>query len=864
MSDTINMAPPKFALRFFRWYCRSERWEELEGDLEEMHALRCMRMKSKFTIRLLFWWDVIKCFKRYSVNKTQLQMNTSLYKSYAKIAMRSAWKHKGPVITNVIGMGLALGYCITVYMILAYNFEFDSFFKNTDDIVRIHSFKIDNEIEKRYETMPLPLLSHLENDVTGVKNVTTYEDAIATVQTKADYYKENVSLASSNFIEFFDFPIAAGSAASFAEPNTVFLSKEIAEKYYGNTSAIGELLTLYFADNKGIDVQVGGVFDKIPLNCSFDLEILMNLDAYLTVRKRTMDDWKKTMNTAVFVKTSDPSAIQAALTKTIPLQNEMQEYWKINRYEIIPFVDERVADHIIDYGPANKRIRPQALIIFGVMGILILLVACFNMANSSMALIAYRIKEVGIRKTLGSKNRQIFFQFIFEMLVMMTLSFVLAIALTNVIAEQIWGLFGVSFFLQDISIMRLIPFLILFALGCTVIAGLLPALYTWKFQPISILSGNYSLKGVGLVQKMFTVGQYTFSIAVLIAGWVFAQNTDYMRAYDVGFNYDNMLVVPIKNGNDYSKLKDQIQQLSHVTKVVGTKHHHQRGKGEASVAIDTTLVEVSKYSIGKDYLATMEIDILSGRNFIEDSESDKLASIIINEAFAKRFFDDKAPISERIKIDEEWRTVVGVANDVIYNMYEDFVPRPEVYFMGDEESYHYLLTKVDDQEKAEASIKAIWAENFDTPYLGRWQADLTIAFASRDSQNLKSIFLSLATLGCFLCLLGIISLATMNVKKKTKEICIRKILGASYSQILMKVNKSFIVILFISLISGVGLGVFLSDTVLGLIYKFHIDASIMYATGIGLAVVLIAILFISLAVSKPVNANPSEGLSGND
>ena len=171
-------------------------------------------------------------------------MNTSLYKSYTKIALRSALKHKGPVITNVIGMGLALGYCITVYMILAYNFEFDSFFKNTDDIVRIHSFKIDNEIEKRYELTPLPLVSLLENDVAGVKEVTTYEDASATVQTKADYYKENVSLASSNFIEFFDFPMTAGSAASFAEPNTVFLSKEIAEKYYGNKSAMGELLTL--------------------------------------------------------------------------------------------------------------------------------------------------------------------------------------------------------------------------------------------------------------------------------------------------------------------------------------------------------------------------------------------------------------------------------------------------------------------------------------------------------------------------------------------------------------------------------------------------------------------------------------------
>ena len=140
------------------------------------------------------------------------------------------------------------------------------------------------------------------------------------------------------------------------------------------------------------------------------------------------------------------------------------------------------------------------------------------------------VKEVGIRKTLGSRNRQIFFQFLFEMFAMMLISLTLALLLSNVIADQIWGLFGVSFFIQDISIINLIPFLIIFICGCTIVAGLLPALYTWKFQPISILNNKYSLKGFGWMQKIFTIGQYTFSIAVLITGLVFARNSDYMSS----------------------------------------------------------------------------------------------------------------------------------------------------------------------------------------------------------------------------------------------------------------------------------------------------------------------------------------------
>jgi len=473
MTTFVTTDPPKLALRLFRLYCRNDRLEELEGDLLEMHELRKLRIQSSTMLKTLFWWDVIRCFKSYSVNKTQLKMNTSLYQSYTKIAMRSAWKHKGPVFTNVIGMSLALGFCITVYMLHAYNLEFDTFFKNTDNIVRIHSLKMDNGMESRYELAPLPLVSQLKNDVSGVQDVVSYETTSGIVQMESDYFTESMAYASSNFIDFFEFPLASGKSSSFKDPNTIFLSKELAGKYYGTSSATGELLTLFIGDNYRLEVQVGGVFEKIPLNTSFAFDILFNMDAYLLATERNSDVWKNTINAALFVKTSDPKPIERALAKTIPLQNEMQESWKINRFELLPFVDERIADHIIDYGPTNKRIRPQALIIFTVLGILILLVACFNMANSSMALIAYRVKEVGIRKTLGSRNRQIFFQFLFEMFTMMSISLVLAVFLSNIIATQIWGPFGLTFFLEDISIINFVPFLIIFAFACTIIAGLL-------------------------------------------------------------------------------------------------------------------------------------------------------------------------------------------------------------------------------------------------------------------------------------------------------------------------------------------------------------------------------------------------------
>ena len=157
-------------------------------------------------------------------------MNTSLYQSYTKIAIRNALKHKGPVFTNVIGMSLALGFCITVYMIHAYNLEFDSYFKNTDNIVRVHSLKMDNGMERRYEIAPLPLVSQLKNDVSGVMDVTVYETSSGIVQKESDYFTELVACASSNFMDFFEFPLASGNSSSFKDPNTIFLSEEQAWK----------------------------------------------------------------------------------------------------------------------------------------------------------------------------------------------------------------------------------------------------------------------------------------------------------------------------------------------------------------------------------------------------------------------------------------------------------------------------------------------------------------------------------------------------------------------------------------------------------------------------------------------------------
>jgi putative ABC transport system permease protein len=496
------------------------------------------------------------------------------------------------------------------------------------------------------------------------------------------------------------------------------------------------------------------------------------------------------------------------------------------------------------------------------LAILILAVACFNLANTSMALMSRRVKEIGIRKTLGTSNRQLFIQFMLETLITSFLAFIVAILLTDVIGEQIWGLFGASFFLKDISIIRFMPFLVGFLLCCTFLAGVLPAMYAWRFSPTSMLNSGKSLKGVSGLQKALTVGQYAVSICLLVSAWVFSKNGDYFGTIDLHYNYKDIVMVPLDSPEDYEIFRNEIDLLSSTVEVIGTSGHHGVSRTRASFNTDSIDIEVASFHVSPEYLTTMEIELVEGRDFIASSQAEKEKSIIVNEEFAKRYLSEVDPFEYRVSLNGEKRNIVGICKDIIHEIYYDYKPTPMVYFPASTEEYDVVLAKTDGgkTDELEKEIQAVWAGLFDTPYRGKPQSHVSSFFASRDARNLKLVFTGIAVLGSMLSLIGIFSLAALNVNKRLKEISIRRVLGASINQVMLIINKSFITMLSVALLVGVVGGLWLSEAVLQMIYKFYLSGSLVDSIGIGLLVVLVAAIFISLAAIRPVLANPSEGL----
>ena len=858
--------PPRLALSFFRWYCRPDRLEELEGDILELYDMRIAKMPS-WKVDLRFWWDVIRCFKSYS-RKSNYLMDTSgaLYRSYAKLAFRQMIKNKGPIAANILGLGLALAFCITVYMIYAFNMEFDDFHANTENVFRIHGMKQNGDQLERYETTPVAMEEAILNDIASVTDVTSYFGLRSTVKNGEQYYSEYVGCASPNFLDFFEFPLESGSTITFRDPNSIFLTRETSIKYFGHVNSVGEELTIYLPENEKITAIVGGVFKKVPLNSSFDFNALMNRDRVFAAQKISAIDWSNKKNAGQYIELTDANNRQTAetsLQRYIERQNEGHEEWKLNRFEVIPFKDPLIASHLLADTDTNGRIDPNATLVFNILAVLILFIACFNMANTTMALIAKRVKEIGVRKTLGSFNHQIFFQFIFEMFISMALAFVLAILLTDVLAEEIWGLFGVSFLLKDIGTLGVSLFVTAFLLLATLITGLFPALYAWKFQPVTILNHKQELKGIGNLHKILTVAQYSFSIAVLVTGFFASRNSKFLENMDYGYDNTNLVSLKVEDHNEYTGLKQQIDALPMTDYSFGSVHQIATHIPRSIYQKDTFSTGVLVQHVGAEFLTKMKVNFIHGRDFIVGSESDIENSVIVNEEFAYQYLEAGSPLNATVKIDGERYSVIGVVSGIINGqVYQDYRSEPIVYSMSSEEDYKLLAIKVnlDDRKQVESILSKIWAGSIDRPFNPQWQEDLSFKRTMGDSQSIQTLFLWLAGLGCILSIIGITSLATLNVAKKTKEISIRKVLGATVYQLILKINRPFMSVLGLSLVAGVGLGYLISDLIFSNIYRYHLDFNYFEGLPLGLFIVGVALLMTTVSILKPASASPTAGL----
>ncbi len=751
-----------------------------------------------------------------------------MFKNYLKITLRNLKQHKLYVFINILGLGTALACCIIAFLNWDYNNQFDAYHYDTDHVYRINFVRITNGRPIKNGNCPQPLGAQIKNTLTKVDQVIRYYPVDGNFRVDNEVFRVNVSAVDPEFFSVFNFPMVVGNA-DVMDKKSIVISTDLQIKHFPDLdNPVGEVLT-YNNGNKRIEFQVAGVFEKPPLNSSFLADAFIHYDNTFDIQDWKEDDWRRFNNTFVTIKNPvDVKHVESQLQQYVEVQNKAKEDYKVSEYYLDPFVGMSVRAEREDVWNhwLGQSLPTAAAVAPGIMAFLILLIACFNFTNTSIAIANRRIKEIGIRKVLGSDRKSLIIQFLGENILLvflaMVVGLVLAIFLTPLYSAM-WPFLDIHLDLMENP--SLLGFMVLLLLFTGLLAGSYPAFYISSFEPITILRGKVKFSGTNMLTRILLTLQFAISLMAIISGIIFSQNATYQEQYDMGFDMESIISAQVKDEQGFVKMRNELSGYDMVKEIAGSRHSISYSwytdpiRHESSEEMDVNI-----FDIGAGYLSTIGATILEGRDFIENSQRDAESSVIINEEMA-RVMGWENPLDKRIILrDTIALHVIGVVKDIYFQggLWDPLEPMLMRYV--DQSRFRYLSVQADVKNLME--VKALMDEKWKVvfPYelstvriLEEQKAETALV-----NYNIKVMFIFLGMLAVLLSVIGLFNLVSLNLIKKMKEIGVRKVLGATIENITLKVSREFIIILSIASILGCIGSYYLTEMLMANIWAYYV------------------------------------------
>jgi putative ABC transport system permease protein len=790
-----------------------------------------------------------------------------MIRNYLKIALRNLLKNKTYLVINSLGMGVAIACCMAAYLLVAFNIEFDSFFDDskTKNITKVLTH-LEHQSGEPYQNLVAPLVMGpiaLEG-ISGVKHYSRFGSDGASMADGDKVFSERLNFVDSSFFKMFEFKLLHGSFQNIQNQKAVFLSDQMAAKLFDEEDPTNKPLTVNIR-NREIEMFVGGVFERPPLNSSFFMEAVTRMENYLDIYDVAPNEWEEWREATLFLELENiqqSPAVQEQLNAYVPVRNEAKKDTKTTSYELIPF-NETMYEDEANYSYIVSKIPLFPVMIFVILALIILLIACFNLTNTTIALTIKRLKEIGIRKVVGARRSQVVIQFLFEMTITISLSILVGLALSTIIVPEFAAMWGLQYGMEDLNGINLVFALLIILLVSALLAGAFPALNNSKFNPVALLKGATKVKGTSPITRVLLVIQFSLSVIVLVGGVIFTLNANFQKNVSFGYDLKKIFTVSVNGEQEYNQLKSVIAQNSYIEEISVTDHHIGWGSYDNPIKIDTSEFRTHVYEIGANYFNAMGMKILEGRNFVEESKSDFAEAAIVDESFVK-FHNLEQAIDTKLIFQEQQYRIVGIVQDHVSNLfYNDNLEEGHFYRSARPEQYRMLIARVAPENFADTKvfIEEQWKELFpNKPFEARSQEEILFSGAMDTNRNLTQIFLFITFLGCLLSGSGIYSLASLNIERRTKEIGVRKVLGATVASIIRLINKEFAIILGISMVLGGVGGYFLTNILLDEIYATHIEVGIFTVILCSLLVFVIGISTTSGTIFKAAVANPATTL----
>ena len=771
-----------------------------------------------------------------------------MLKNYLKIAFRNLTNNKTFSFINIVGLAVGIACAVLIMLWVQYELSFDKFHKNADRLYKVGFTTEQKDYYGFYQ--PGPLAEYLKDNFPEIELSTNYAETQLKLSRETKGFFCNGSIVSPDFFKMFSFQLNEGNPGTVLNaPNSIVISRSLAQKIFGQANPVGKPIKL----NDQTELVVSGVYSDVPKTSSLQFDFLLsslNAPGYMKMWDR------KSVNTYVLLQKN--ASFDEVNKKIYNVMNEHNPEWK-NILYLFPVTKS----HLYEPGGTGKIIY---VYIFSLFGILVLIVACINFMNLSTARSEKRMKEIGIKKTVGSSRIELVKQFMTETLFFSFISLAIGIFLIELILPYLNNILDTNM-TMDFSGKS-----ILVILGITLITGLIagsyPAIYLSSFSPISILNKRV-LKGEKrsfTLRRVLVIAQFSFSIFIITCVLLISEQLDFVQSKNLGFNKNQVLMINTRGAlqQDVSVVKEELLKLPSVQSATVSATNLTDFAGAGTGPIDwegktsTKVLEVGFNFVDDDFAKTFQIKMSEGRFFSKDYSTDMSEAFVINESTAKAM-GIKDPLNKNITT---WfgrkGKIIGVIKD--FNT-ESLRSELSPVVLMPTEAANYLCLRISSKDISTTikSIKSKIKEIVPDDPFGYSFLDKEIDKLYKTEQTTGKLSTFIAVIAIFISCLGLLGLVSFSSERRTKEIGIRKVLGATVTDVLVTLTKDFTKwILFANIIACPIAYYFMNKWLEDFAYRIDISWWSFVLSG-GIALV-IALATISFQAVKAATANPIKSL----
>lgn len=810
MNQPSNIKPPEIFLRFFRWFCEPSISEDIEGDLTELFQ-REISSGNIRRARVLFSINVLRLFRPGIIKKFSSQpfhpYPSGMFKNYFITSVRSLRRSKGFSMINIVGLAVGLATFSLIAFYVYHELSFDRYHENSDRIVRIvENLRTENELLLQGVSSP-PMGPRMLKDFPEVERYVRFQNwNLLAERNGISFYEPDSYIVDSTVFDVFSFKLLKGDKkTALREPYSIVLTESMAKKYFSNEDPIGLTIKM---DNDNF--KITGVMEDVPENSHFRFSNLISFSTWSRNNKAAEDDqwfWNG-FNTYLLLR--DAASIdkvrdkmKAFIERNIGKGGMYYEDLPLQPLPSIYMAQQRSWEN-------GTRGSMNNVYILSIVAVFILLIACFNYINLATARASRRLKEVGLRKSLGALRRMLIAQFLGESLIITFLASVMAVIIAWIALSPFRTLvespLSFSILPNPWAIAGVVLILILF-IG--LLAGAYPALIISGFQPLQIF--RPSTKGIyshhNFRRALVTI-QFVISITLVAGTWLVYDQIDLVRTQDLGFIKNATLIVRTNSDsaivNHLDAVKQELKQVQGVRSITGSRSVPGQSTNNLYTEIEITDGKLSPTNINynfvdHDFLKSYGIKLLAGRDFLREVKADDTTAYLINETGVKDFgWTPEQAIGKKVQRGHSGK-IIGVMKD--FN-YRSFHTKVEPILLALTPYVNRLSIRIDDNDPS-ATINRLqkkWSEL--VPHLPFDYSFLDVDYdrqykADQQLGKVAGIFTGLAIfIGC----LGLLGLTSFAVERRTKEIGIRKVLGASVSSVIVLIGREFVWLILVALI----------------------------------------------------------------